>query len=120
MKNLKRLIIALCVLGVSAAIITQVYSLDGLTGVFFSLGEKENTTYASGYTDAAFRKVRLGMSSKDVLSLLGPPLGKYDLANPDRVLWQYSKEIEDLSFRVRNVIFRSNEVCTVIHEYYID
>jgi hypothetical protein len=120
MKLLKRLILVV-VLGLALILtVFHFYLLDGLTGAFFSLGEKENTVYATGYTDSGFRRIRQGMSSNDVLSILGPPLAKYDLKNPHRVLWQYSKEIEDLSFSVRNVIFKDAFVCEVICEYYVD
>jgi inner membrane protein len=34
---------------------------------------RENTSYASGFSDAAFRSVTPGMSEQDLRSLLGPP-----------------------------------------------
>ena len=37
---------------------------------------RENTSYASGFSDSAFRSVTPGMSEQDLLRLLGAPLGQ--------------------------------------------
>lgn len=57
--------------------VLQYYTLDGVCGWFFTPGFADDTEYACGYSDHAFRKVRLGMSADEVLALVGPPLDKY-------------------------------------------
>jgi hypothetical protein len=53
------------------------YSLEGLRSWFLArLAEKEDTVYATGFSDAAFRKVRVGMSEKEVLGELMSPLSE--------------------------------------------
>jgi hypothetical protein len=58
----------------------QRWSLDGLQGIVLTALLHQDTAYAAGYTDHAFRSVRNAMSEEQVQSLLGPPLG---------VAWSY-------------------------------
>lgn len=53
----------------------QIWSLDGLQGAILSAFLRQDTAYANGYTDRAFRMVRVGMTDAQVWNLLGPPLG---------------------------------------------
>lgn len=100
---------------------THVYLLDGIDGwLFRMLQEEDNTCFAVGYTDEAFRSLRTGMSSEVVVSLVGQPLGIYDLPNGSGVIWQYSQKIKHRSFRARNVIFREDKVAEIVSNYYID
>jgi len=106
------------------------YMLDGLTGWFFSLDVPNNTVYASAYTDAAFRKIKVGMTTNEVQTILGTPLCVYGEKDPtgkpwkyyEQIgeLWQYSKAIEDLSFHVRNIVFKNGKVHEIVCEYYVD
>jgi outer membrane protein assembly factor BamE (lipoprotein component of BamABCDE complex) len=69
----------LILVGISGLIALHVYLLDGLHGWFFSSGEgpfEEDTVYAPGYSDKAFRRVKRGMSEQEVLNILGSPLGE--------------------------------------------
>lgn len=52
----------------------QKWSLDGLEGVVLSALLREDTSYAKGYTDRAFRSIRVGMPDQHIETLLGPPL----------------------------------------------
>lgn len=58
----------------------QRWSLDGVEGIVLTALLHQDTAYAGGYTDRAFRSVRIAMSEEQVQSLLGPPLG---------VTWSY-------------------------------
>jgi hypothetical protein len=49
-----------------------------------------DTQYAPGYTENAFKSVKLGDSEETVKSLLGEPLSSYD--SKPYVLWVYSAE----------------------------
>lgn len=50
--------------------------LDGLDGWLLATFRADDTEYAQGYSDRAFREIRPGMSESDVLSLLGKPVGE--------------------------------------------
>jgi hypothetical protein len=65
---------------VGVAVWFQRWSLDGLQGVALSALLHQDTAYADGYTDRAFRMVRAGMAEEQVRTLLGPPFG---------VTWSY-------------------------------
>jgi hypothetical protein len=55
----------------------HVYSLEGLGGWFQAcLAEKEDTVYAPGFSEAAFRRVRVGMTETEVLGELTSPLSE--------------------------------------------
>jgi hypothetical protein len=66
---------AIGIVGVCAvAALFQYWSLDGLGGVLFSALFREDTEYASGYSDRAFRRVKQNMSEETVRQILGSPL----------------------------------------------
>jgi hypothetical protein len=52
----------------------QRWSLDGLHGIVLSVLLRQDTAYAGGYTDRAFRSIQVGMTDGRVRTLLGPPL----------------------------------------------
>jgi hypothetical protein len=99
--------------------------LDGYSGWFISLlASVEDTVYAPGYSDGAFRRLRIGMSEQEVAGLLGEPLEKYD-TDPDLHGgflrgWKYARSANDQSYRVRCVRFREGRVADVISEFYLD
>jgi hypothetical protein len=73
----------------------QTWSLDGLQGALLGLLlHRQDTAYAVGYSDRAFRSVKHGMSEGQVHALLGPPIG---------VTWSYrvtqSPSCESVHFR---------------------
>lgn len=53
----------------------QRWSLDGVQGIALTALLHQDTAYAHGYTDRAFRAIRIGMTDEEVRSLLGLPLG---------------------------------------------
>ena len=75
---------------ISGVTIFHFYHLDGLHGYLISCLLKDDTIYASGYSDNSFRKIKKGMSQKVVLELLGEPLNKRKLDN-SKESWFYSK-----------------------------
>lgn len=60
--------------------IGHLIALDGLSSVLGESALEEHTIYASGYSHAAFRKLRVGMDWGEVTALLGQPL---------REVWEY-------------------------------
>ena len=95
------------------------YLLDGLDGWVFSGRFAEDTAYAAGYSDEAFRTVRLGMTTGDVLARLGPPLWS-GLRDGARESWRWSQSPGDKSYRIRVVVFEANRVVAVYSEFYVD
>lgn len=50
------------------------FLMDGLDGWLLGLTLTEDTVYAAGYSDSAFRQVKIGMTADAVVSILGDPL----------------------------------------------
>src|SRR5437764_1148905 len=101
--------LAAAVLVTSGMLAIDHYLLDGLDGWLFSGGFAEDTAYAAGYSDEAFRTVRLGMTTGDVLARLGPPLWS-GLRDGARDSWRWSQSPGDQRSRVRVVVFEANRV----------
>ena len=99
------------------------YMLDGLDGWFAStvlgFGKSEDTEYALGYSDQAFRRVRTGMTPREVIATLGPPLDKANLSG-GRETWRWSRSRRDRSYRVRAMLFFDGKVTEIRHEFYVD
>lgn len=57
-------------------------SLDGVSGFVLRWVLKDDTEYAAGYSDSAFRAVHAGMSAEQVLTSLGRPLGEGWMIEP--------------------------------------
>ena len=72
-KKLLIIVTALLLLAAGGAIYNYI-ALDNLGGLIFPLFLEEDTEYAPGYSDKAFRKVVDGMTESDVYALLGQPL----------------------------------------------
>lgn len=52
----------------------HLYLLDGIEGELYSIAFKEDTLYASGYTDNAFRRITPGIRESEVKEILNTPL----------------------------------------------
>jgi SmpA / OmlA family len=85
------------------------------------------TVYAPGYDESQFRRVRIGMTSKEVESILGDPLRK-DSTSAQRwgpyENWIYSEPpphgtIGDNYWR-RWVMFDDGKVVAIVDDYYED
>ena len=93
-------------------------SMDGLDGLFFSRLFQEDTIYAPGYSDTAFRKVTVGMSQAEVLALLGPPISEWEAC--DNMAMGWSKSPGDTHYRQRVVFFQNGVVTKTLSEFYVD
>ncbi len=111
-----------------ALIPAHFYLLDGLDGWLFSQGLTEDTVYADGYSDSAFRRVRIGMTVDTVLKLLGEPLRVRtdDYALRSRAgessdeCWAYTKTPGDTHDRQRLICFSNGIVSTKESSYWVD
>ena len=86
----------------------------------FFLSPYEGTEWTSGFSDWNFSKVHVGMKEKEVLLLLGEPLGKvpYD----SHILWSYSigKTISSDHDRRRIYFTHNGTVQKTLREFYVD
>jgi len=95
--------------------------LDGLDGLFWSLGFKEDTVYSPKYSDNAFKQINIGMSEAEVKRLLGEPIETYP---PDK--WRDSKSLRyshspgDTHYRIRNINVKDGIVISKYSEFYVD
>ena len=123
--------------------------MDGLRGLLGTLVMDDNTVYAAGYSDRAFRRVRPGMGPDEVRGLLGDPVGCHLRVRdaqgrfaPDHLEWFpwspdcaeqiaadparlerlcYSdSDPRDASFRRRDILFENGTVVRTFTEYYGD
>ena len=72
----------------------QRWSLDGVQGLVLTAVLGQDTAYASGYSDRAFRSVRVAMTQEQVHSLLGSPLTvtwSYRATRPQGCVFVYFK-----------------------------
>jgi outer membrane protein assembly factor BamE (lipoprotein component of BamABCDE complex) len=75
LQAMKRLLVGLVAMA-ALAVVVHVYSLEGLDGLLFAKTVHEDTIYAPGYSDAAFRKVHRSMTEADVLRVLPAPIAE--------------------------------------------
>jgi hypothetical protein len=99
---------------------SRAYSLDGPRGCVVPLLLKTDTEFAAGYSNAAFRQVRVGMTADDVITLLGTPLGTWPRDDAGREWWSWSRSPGDHSYRVRTVLLEQGRVTGVGHGFYVD
>jgi outer membrane protein assembly factor BamE (lipoprotein component of BamABCDE complex) len=105
-------------------------SIDGPSGVFFTIGFGDATVWAKGYSDDAFRSIKIGMTRGEVHALLGPPLEirqSYNQFDFDTIRQQPGEIVEcwtttpnDSSYRIRQVVFLGDRVVDKQAEFYLD
>src|SRR5262245_39696121 len=76
--------IAAAVIVAAGGFALHAYMLDGLDGLVLSAVYGDDATYAPGYSDARFRRVRIGMWRDDVERLLGRPIIESYIYERDR------------------------------------
>ncbi len=88
-------------------ILTVVPALPAIGLVVFILASSD-TVYSPGYSERAFKGLRIGTPVGEVEAAMGPPLSKglwyYDV-RPDREMWIYSKEGHVGAIFFRRVLF---------------
>jgi hypothetical protein len=99
------------------------YSVDGVAGIIGPFVAPEDTVYAPKYTLTGWKKVRIGMSQREVDAILGPAQLTYRVyGRPDGAdtgaRWSYSPG--DTNFRRRVLLFRKGIVVEKWSEYYLD
>lgn len=85
--SLKVLVTPLIILGVHFLINYDRIKMDGKKAELCSLMLGENSNYPSDYTHRGFRQIQIGMSKKELLSLVGEPLQ----------IWPYNYQVNKQS-----------------------
>ena len=76
------------------------------------------TYYASGFTEAKFATLREGMSTDEVLGIIGPPLETFRQRD-GRILWMYSRRDDvTCNYEMRGVYFRDEKVKAIANMYW--
>ena len=97
--------------------------LDGLSGALLAAALGEDTVYAPTYTNEGFRRVRIGMSHRQVHELLGAPLATWSFeraGEPEGLAEQWSTSPSGGDFRMRVVHFQSGRVVRKVAEFWVD
>ena len=83
----------------------------------------QNTRYAPGYSEKAFRAVAVGDSEGRVLDLLGEPLEQtfnYASDLPRTYLW-YTKPIgPSQNYALRNIVIEDGQVAQIYSQIWLD
>jgi hypothetical protein len=94
---------------------------DGWPGPLYALPFGDDTEFAPGYSVSSYWAVRPGMTTDEVVALLGPPLrrypSRYDAAEER---WYWTRSPHDSSYRVRGVVFKDGVVAHKQSEFYVD
>jgi outer membrane protein assembly factor BamE (lipoprotein component of BamABCDE complex) len=101
----------------AAAFALDRYLLDGLVDSTHALFVREDTRYAPGYTDAAFRRVKIGMTQKQVSDLLGTPFARLPFSG-GQTTWWFSRNSEVYGSRERAIVFRNGVVAEKLHHFH--
>jgi hypothetical protein len=89
--------------------------------VILPLVYDHDTRYSTGYKEASFQSLKMGVSQGDVRALLGEPLKKYQLED-GHWMWHYSEHgPKSKDYLVRTLEFGSDEhLLRKGAEFYVD
>jgi len=77
-----------------------------------------DTQVSPGFSDAAFQKIRIGMSQDEVVTLLGQPLSKISKKRSGCIEWWFTRDGKckwgDFAWMARSVML-SNQTVVEIH-----
>ncbi|MCD6066763.1 MAG: hypothetical protein K0S33_1589 [Bacteroidetes bacterium] len=99
--------------------------LDGKKAEILSLIFVSDTEYAKGYSHIKFRQIKIGMTEKQVIIMLGPPLykwkpyGENDPSKRNYIGFGYSQGQKG-SYRLRQINFDKGIVVEIKNYFYID
>ncbi len=106
---------------------TERIKIDGVKGEVLGIFLPTDTKYSEAYSHKAFNQVRIGMSEKEVIKILGSPLYKwhpYEVTSIEEkkhfVAFQYSQSPSDTHYRYRQIQFDHGIVVEKNGHFYID
>lgn len=82
----------------------------------------DSTVYSEGYSEDHFRRIRVGMTANEVLSLMGEPI---QVVPPNQwqsyETWKYTDQRDyTANFNRRWVFMDRGKVVQVVNDYWID
>jgi hypothetical protein len=77
------------------------------------------TIYSAVYSEVSFRRLRRGMTTRQVESMMGPPLAKVRWGD-DTVNWIYSDGAGRVFYWRRWVIFEGDKVTVIVSDLFDD
>jgi outer membrane protein assembly factor BamE (lipoprotein component of BamABCDE complex) len=115
------LVLSLLVLLAAAALAALgLRPIDGIAGNLYAPIFGDETEWADGYTDQAFRAVGVGMTTQEVCALLGDPLECSTNAYDNKSVYRWTRPHGSIHYRQRDVVFDGNVVIEKIGEYRLD
>lgn len=82
---------------------------------------EEHTTYASGFTEEAFRSLKAGQSEQDVRRALGAPLSERLLADGRKILYYSEQATPTANYYMRLVVLDAQGRLVERHsQFYLD
>ena len=104
------------------------WPLDGAVNVLlYQFVDEDDTVFADGYTDEAFRTVRATMKREEVYALLGPPINQRQHPDefksrpaPGETVECWTRTPNDGDYKVREIVFKGDIVVRRYSEFYFD
>ncbi len=94
--------------------------IEGYSGMIWEcLVPSEDTEYAPGYSHKRFLWIKEGMTEKEVISILGEPLVRWQ-PKEGYVGFQYTNSPSSTHYRLRQVYLSEGIVKEVIGYFYLD
>lgn len=102
--------------------------IDGWGAEWFSILFGEDTVYSNDFSNRNFRKIKIGMTEKQVLDLLGQPLSKFAYRwvnnktynNKRFIGLKYSETPNGGDYRLRIIYIDKGIVVGIMGEFYLD
>ena len=102
--------------------------IDGKRAEVYSLFFGEDTKYSKDFSHRNFRKLKIGMTEKQAVEILGQPLSKfaYNFTNNKNyhngafVGFKYSESPNSKDYRLRIIHLNQKFIVAIIGEFYFD
>ena len=105
----------------------DICTIDGISGEIWGLITESDTKYSHGYSHKKFRQIKIGMTEKQVIEIIGEPLVRwqpYLYTNYKEkchfVGLQYSESPSSTNYRLRQVYLDKGKVAEIISYYNLD
>ena len=112
---------------VVSSIRLDICKLDGISGEIWGLITVSDTKYSRGYSHIKFGQIKIGMTEKQVIEIIGEPLVRWQpYLNTNYkekrhfVGLQYSESPSSTNYRLRQVYLDKGRVAEIISYYYLD
>jgi hypothetical protein len=104
----------------------DIIKLDGISGEIWGLLTESNTKYSPDYSHHKFGQIKIGMTEKQVIEIIGEPIIRwqpYQYTNfREKIHYiglQYSESPTGTNYRLRQVYLNNGKVAEIISYYYL-